>query len=175
MNQIQTKFKVKIREIPDFPQKGVNFKDITPILANPELFASAINQLSQPYLDQNIDTICGIDARGFIFASAMAYKLKTGLTIVRKPGKLPFKTHQQSYSLEYGTNTLEIHQDAIIPGQRVVLVDDLLATGGTMAATIKMIEKLGGHIAGISFLINLSFLKGANKLQPHPIHYLIKY
>lgn len=164
-----------IREIPDWPQKGVKFKDITPMLLNPQAFHFAIDEMAKPYLDQKIDVVCGIDARGFILASALAYKLGTGLAIIRKKGKLPWKTVSREYNLEYATNTIEMHKDAIKPGQKVLLVDDVLATGGTMAATVDLVKQLGGEIVGIVFLIVLNELKGEEKLKGYKIHTLIRY
>lgn len=165
-----------IREIPDWPQKGVNFKDITPLLQNFEAFHFAIDEMAKPYLDQKVDVVCGIDARGFILASALAYKLGTGLAIIRKKGKLPWKTISRDYALEYATNTIEMHEDAIRVGQKVLLVDDVLATGGTMAATVDLVKKLGGDILGIAFLIGgLPGLGGEEKLKNYKIYSLIRY
>lgn len=167
--------KQHIREIPDWPKKGVSFKDITPLLQNAEAFRLAIDDLAKPYQDKKIDLIVGIDARGFILSSAVAYKLGVGLAIVRKKGKLPRKTISEEYILEYATNVIEMHEDGINPGQSVAIIDDVLATGGTMEATIKLVEKLGGKIEGISFLIDLIFLKGKEKLKNYPVYSLIKY
>jgi adenine phosphoribosyltransferase len=165
-----------IREIPDWPQAGVNFKDITPLLQNPEAFRFAVDEMAKPYSDQKIDVIVGIDARGFILASALAYKLGTGLAIIRKKGKLPWKTISRDYALEYATNTIEMHEDAVKPGQKVLLVDDVLATGGTMAATVDLVKKLGGEILGIAFLIGgLPGLGGEEKLKDYKVHSLVKY
>ena len=164
-----------IREIPDWPKKGVNFKDITPLLENAEAFKFAVDELAKPYLGKKVDLIVGIDARGFIFASALAYKLGAGLAIVRKKGKLPGKTINHDYALEYASGAVEMREDAIKPDQSVVIVDDLLATGGTMEAAIKLVEQLGGKIEGISFLIDLKFLKGKEKLKNYPIYSLISY
>lgn len=167
--------KSKIREIPDWPEKGVNFKDITPLLQDREAFTYTIDKLCEPYLENRPDIIVGIDARGFILSAALAYKLKTGLAIIRKKGKLPHKTICQDYTLEYATNTIEMHEDAIQKGQKVLLVDDVLATGGTMEATAQMVEKLGGQILGISFLIELDYLKGREKLKNYQVNSLIHY
>ena len=164
-----------IREIPDWPKKGVNFKDITPLLENAEAFKFAVDELAKPYLGKKVDLIVGIDARGFIFASALAYKLGAGVAIVRKKGKLPGKTINHDYTLEYASSAIEMREDAIKPDQSVVIVDDLLATGGTMEAAIKLVEQLGGKIEGISFLIDLKFLKGKEKLKNYPIYSLISY
>lgn len=167
--------KSKIREIPDWPEKGVNFKDITPLLQGKESFKFAIDELCKPFEQDPPNIIIGIDARGFILAAAMAYKLNTGLAIIRKKGKLPHKTISQEYKLEYATNTIEMHNDAIQQGQKVLIVDDVLATGGTMEATCQMVEKLGGQIIGISFLIELDFLKGREKLKNYKINSLVHY
>ena len=144
-------------------------------MGDPEGFKEAIDQLAEPYLGQKINKVVGIDARGFIFAAAMAYKLNTGLTIVRKKGKLPWKTIGVDYALEYAANSIEMHEDAILPGERVLIVDDVLATGGTMEATVGLVKKLGGEIAGISFVIELGFLDGRKKLGNNKIYSLITY
>ena len=154
-----------IREIPDWPQKGVSFKDITPILEDKNLFFRMIDLLAAPYLGKKIDKVVGVDARGFILAAALAYKLKTGLAIVRKKGKLPFRIISQSYSLEYASNTLEMHEDSILPGEKVVIIDDVLATGGTMKATCDLIKKLKGKIMSVDFLIELTYLNGRENLK----------
>jgi adenine phosphoribosyltransferase len=167
--------KSKIREIPDWPIKGVNFKDISTIIEDKEAFKFVIDKLLEPYQGQKIDKVVGIDARGFLLCSVMAYQLNAGCVMIRKKGKLPWKTISQDYALEYGTNTIEMHQDSVKPGEKVVIVDDLLATGGTMAATIGMVEKLGGKILGISFIIELTFLKGKGRLKGYPVHNLVEY
>jgi adenine phosphoribosyltransferase len=167
--------KSKIREIPDWPEKGVNFKDITPLLQDKEAFKWAIDKMAEPFMENRPDIIVGIDARGFILSAAMAYKLVTGLAIIRKKGKLPPKTICQEYKLEYATNTIEMREDAIQKGQKVLIVDDVLATGGTMEATCQMVEKLGGQILGISFLIELDFLKGREKLKNYQVNSLVHY
>lgn len=164
-----------IRNIPDFPQPGIQFKDITPVLANARLFTGAIDLLTDHIQPGSIDAVVGIDARGFIFAAAAARKLNAGLVPVRKKGKLPYQTIEQQYSLEYGTNTVAMHVDAIKPGARVLLLDDLLATGGTASAAVALIDKLGGNIVEIGFLIELSFLHGRDKLQGHTVRSLITY
>ena len=161
--------KSAIRDIPDFPQKGVIFKDITPVLANPVLFKAAVDVLAERHLKGKIDKVAAVDARGFIFGAAMAMKLKAGFIPVRKKGKLPYKTIEQSYDLEYGSATICMHVDAIKPGETILIVDDLLATGGTAAATAAMIEKLGGKIVELAFLIELAFLKGRAKLANYPV------
>jgi adenine phosphoribosyltransferase len=167
--------KSKIREIPDWPIKGINFKDISTIIEDKEAFKYVIDKLLEPYQGQKIDKVVGIDARGFLFCSAMAYKLGAGCVMIRKKGKLPWKTISQDYALEYGTNTIEMHEDSIKPGEKVILVDDLIATGGTMAATIILVEKLGGKILGISFIIELTFLKGRAKLGDYPVNSIVVY
>jgi len=164
-----------IRNIPDFPQPGIQFKDITPVLASPRLFSGSIDLLTQNFKPGMVDAVVGIDARGFIFAAAAAVKLHAGFVPVRKKGKLPFKTHEQTYDLEYGTNTIAIHVDALQPGSRVLLIDDLLATGGTAAAAAELVKKVGGQILEISFLIELSFLKGREKLKGYPVRSLVVY
>jgi adenine phosphoribosyltransferase len=167
--------KSKIREIPDWPKKGVGFKDITPLLEDKDLFRKAIDLMAKPYLKAKIDKVVGIDARGFLLASAMAYKLRAGIAIIRKKGKLPSKTIFQEYDLEYGSATIEMHKDSILPGERVLIVDDVLATGGTMEAAVSLVKKLKGKIIGISFLMELTFLKGGKKLKGQKIIPLIKY
>jgi len=167
--------KSKIREIPNWPKKGVNFKDITPLLQDKDAFRKTIDLLAKPYLKKRVDKIVGIDARGFILAAALAYKLKAGLSIVRKKGKLPAKTVSKAYTLEYASNTLEMHKDAFSPGEKIVLVDDVLATGGTMKATIDLVEQLKGKIAGVDFLIELPYLKGRKSLKGYKIRSLAKY
>jgi len=167
--------KSKIKEIPDWPKKGVNFKDITPLIEDGRAFKKIIDAMAKPYLGRKIDKIVGIDARGFILAAALAYKLKSGIAIVRKKGKLPSKKVSQKYALEYGSNTIEMHKDTILAGEKVLLVDDLLATGGTMAATIGLVEKLKGKIISVDFLIELTFLNGRKKLKGYKIRSLAKY
>ena len=152
-----------IRNVPDFPQPGIQFKDITPVLGDARLFAGAIDLMAARHADAGIDACVGIDARGFIFAAAAAKQLGTGFVPVRKKGKLPWKTHEESYSLEYGEATVAIHQDALQPGARVLLLDDLLATGGTAAAAVKLLKKIGAEIVEIGFLIELGFLNGREK------------
>jgi len=164
-----------IREIPDWPKKGVGFKDITPLLEDPKALKFVIDELAKPYLGQKIDKVVGIDARGFLLASAVAYKLGAGLSLVRKKGKLPHKTISRACDMEYASNVMEMHEDTIKSGERVIVVDDVIAYGATMEATAEMIEKLGGNIVGISFLIELSFLKGREKLKKYKINSLIEY
>ena len=161
--------------MPDWPKKGVSFKDITPLLQDKKLFCEMVSLLSKPYLADKIDKVVGIDARGFILAAAVAYRLKTGLAIVRKKGKLPSKTISKKYSLEYASNVLEMHKDAISPGERVIIVDDVLATGGTMKATVDLVKKLKGKIVGIEFLMELTYLDGRKSLKGQKIISLLKY
>ncbi len=167
--------KSKIREIKNWPKAGVSFKDITPLLEDKELFCKMIDELAKPYSNQKIDKIVGIDARGFLLASALAYKFKTGIAIIRKQGKLPSKTISKNYALEYGSNTIEMHKDSISPGEKVLLVDDVLATGGTMKAAVDLVKELGGKIIGIEFLIELDYLKGKKALKGQKIKSLINY
>ena len=169
--------KQMIRDIPDFPKEGIIFKDITPLLADSSAFEKIINTLKERYADKQIDKVVGVEARGFIFASALAYALEAGTTMVRKPGKLPYKTYQETYSLEYGTDTIEIHQDAFQPGESIVLIDDVLATGGTLGATLNLIRNnfQNVEIVETTFLIELDFLNGREKLKDTPIHSLIHY
>jgi len=167
--------KALIRTVPDFPKPGILFYDITTLLKDPKGFAALIDALAQYYIDKDIDLVLGIEARGFIFGPALAYRLNAGFVPVRKPRKLPGPTARVTYDLEYGSDTLEIHVDAIEPGQRVVLVDDLLATGGTMEATIKLVQQLGGEIAGLGFAIELDFLKGRDRLSDYDVFSLLHY
>jgi len=164
-----------IRDVPDFPKKGIIFKDITTLLKEPDLLKESIDLLGEHYRDKGVQKVVGIESRGFIFASAIACNLGAGFVPVRKPGKLPAETLTESYALEYGTDSIEIHRDSISPGEKVAVVDDLLATGGTMAATLKLLEKLGAEVVGVSFLIELEFLKGREKIPGYDIHTLIKY
>jgi len=164
-----------IREVPDFPKKGILFYDITTLLKDKLGFATLIDQLAEHYIGKKIDLILGMEARGFIFGPALAYRLNAGFVPVRKPGKLPAATASVSYELEYGSNTLEVHKDAIQKGQRVLIVDDLLATGGTAAATVDLVTSLGGEIAGLGFVVELDFLKGRNKLKQYDVFSLLHY
>lgn len=158
-----------IRDVPDFPKPGILFKDITPVLSDPALFRMAVDILADRHSNSRIDKVCAVEARGFIFAAAVAYKLGSGLVPIRKKGKLPYKTLEASYDLEYGSATLQMHLDALKKNERVLLIDDLLATGGTAAATAQLIEKLGGTIVEIEFLVELSFLKGREKLSKYKV------
>ena len=169
------KLEEKIRDIPDFPIKGVVFKDITTLLKDPDAYHYAIDVLVERYKDKGVEVVVGMESRGFIFAAPMAYLLGAGLVPIRKLGKLPAETVRAEYSLEYGTNTLEIHRDAIKPGQKVLVVDDLLATGGTTVATVQLVEKLGGVVVGVAFLIELTFLHGRDKLKGYEVYSQIKF
>lgn len=164
-----------IRNIPDFPKPGIQFKDITPLLADARLFAGAIEHLTARCSPGQVDAVVGVDARGFIFAAAAALKLCAGFVPVRKKDKLPWQTIEESYALEYGTNTVAIHADALRPGSRVLLVDDLLATGGTARAAANLVRRLGAEILEVSFLVELAFLKGREKLADLPVHAVIVF
>ena len=164
-----------IRNVPDFPNKGIQFKDITPVLADAKLFAATIDHLIGNHKPGSVDAVVGIDARGFIFAAAAALKLGCGFVPVRKKGKLPFDTHEESYDLEYGSNTIAIHIDAVKHGKRVLLIDDLLATGGTAAAAANLLKRVGANILEINFLIELGFLKGRDKLKGFPVRSIVVY
>jgi adenine phosphoribosyltransferase len=173
--QIINDLKARIRDVPDFPKPGIVFKDITPLLADPQAFRLALDLLGDRYNDRGVDVVVGVEARGFIIGSALAYKLGAGHAVIRKEGKLPSKTYRAIYQLEYGTDTLEIHQDGLPPGARVLIADDVLATGGTTATAIDLVKKVGGEILELAFLVELSFLKGREKLQGYPVFSLIKY
>lgn len=165
-----------IRDVPDFPKSGVLFKDITTLLKEPTAFREAVDRLAAPFESVDVDVVVGMESRGFIFAAPLAYKLDAGFVPVRKTGRLPAEAVQVSYDLEYGHNTLELHRDAIQPGQRVLIVDDLLATGGTVLATMKLVQQLGGKVVGLAFLIELLYLNGRrNLIDPPPIVSLIQY
>ena len=165
----------KVRDVPDFPKKGIVFKDITPVLSDIKTLRLSITEMAAPYVDLDIDVVVGIESRGFIFGAPIADILNANFVPVRKPGKLPRKTQSVSYKLEYGEDTLEIHNDAIKPGQNVLIIDDLLATGGTAEATCKLVSKLEGKIIGFAILIELSFLKGRKRLKQYNVHSLVKY
>ena len=164
-----------IRDIPDFPKEGIIFKDITPVLQSPAGLKEVVNKFSDHYANQKIDVIVGAEARGFLFGPAVAINLGAGFVPVRKPGKLPYETASMTYDLEYGTDTLEIHKDAVKAGDNVLMMDDLLATGGTMAASCELVESLGGKVMGCAFLIELGFLNGKEKLNGYDIFSLIQY
>jgi adenine phosphoribosyltransferase len=167
--------RAKIRDIKDFPTEGVLFKDITTLLKDPAAFRYVIDRLAERYQGERIDVVVAVESRGFIFGGALAHQLRAGFVPVRKLGKLPAKTIEVEYELEYGRDALAMHEDGIRAGQRVLAVDDLLATGGTMAATLRLVEQLGGHVVGVAFLIELAFLHGRDKLKHYPLHSLIVY
>ncbi len=167
--------RAKIREVPDFPKPGILFYDITTLLKDGAAYHEAIELMLAPYRDTPVDVVVGMESRGFIFSGPMAYRLGVGLVPVRKLGKLPAETLSVEYALEYGSNTLEIHKDAIRPGQRVLVVDDLLATGGTVQGTVELIQRLQGEIVGLSFLVELLFLKGRDRLQGFAVSSVIRY
>ncbi len=167
--------KEKIRNIPDFPKPGIGFKDITTLLSDGPALRKAVQEMLELYKNQHIDKVVGIEARGFIFAGILAHEMGIGMVPVRKPGKLPSETLTETYELEYGTDSLEIHADAINKNDRVLVVDDLLATGGTIEATIRLVEKLGGNVVGCCFLIELDFLKGRSKINKYRIDSLIHF
>ena len=164
-----------IRDIPDFPKKGIIFKDITTLLGDAKSFQRMVDLLAHRYIGQHIDKVVGVEARGFIIGAALAYKLGAGVVLVRKPGKLPSETFKKTYALEYGTDTLEIHTDAIKPGEKVIIADDVLATGGTMAAVIDMVNSLGGEIVECTFMAELEFLNGRTKLPTPNVYSLLKF
>jgi len=163
-----------IRNVPDFPKPGIMFRDFTPLIADARGFAAVVDQLAQPYLGK-VDLVLGVESRGFIVGAPVAYRLGVGLTIARKPGKLPFHTIEQSYDLEYGSASLQMHQDACAGGARVLLVDDLLATGGTAAAAVQLVQKIGGNVIGCAFVVELDALKGRERLAPVNCYSLIHY
>jgi adenine phosphoribosyltransferase len=167
--------RAKIREIPDFPKPGILFYDITTLLKDPAAFKESVKLMLEPFKDDRIDLVVGMESRGFIFSAPMAYELGAGLVPVRKLGKLPAETLSVEYALEYGSNTLEIHRDAIQPGQRVLIVDDLLATGGTVQGTIDLVERLKGVVVGLAFLVELDFLHGRDQLGGHRVASVIRY
>jgi adenine phosphoribosyltransferase len=164
-----------IRDIPDFPKPGILFKDITPLLAEPPAFQHVIDCMHERYRDQRIDAVAAAEARGFLFAAPLALAMRKPLVPLRKPGKLPYRTYSLKYELEYGSAELQVHTDGVVAGSRVLLLDDLLATGGTMLAGCQLIEKAGGQVAACAFLVELAFLKGREKLRPHEVFSLIQY
>lgn len=170
-----TNLKDAIRDVPDFPKKGILFKDITTLLKQGGIFRQAVDEIVEKYKKSRIHAVLGIESRGFIFGAPVAYLLGAGIVPIRKKGKLPSKTVSSTYQLEYGTDTLEVHEDAISPGMRCLIVDDLLATGGTASATCQLVRKLRGNIVGLAFLIELEFLKGRKNLKGHDVFSLIKY
>ncbi len=168
-------YKARVREVPDFPKPGILFYDITPLLKDPQCFQGIMEELADKFRDAGIDKIVGIESRGFIFGSPLAIRLNAGFVPVRKPGKLPADVYEVKYNLEYGSNSLAIHRDAVEEGERVLIVDDLLATGGTASATVHLLRQLGAHIVGVAFLVELLDLKGRKKLDGCEIHSLIAY
>jgi adenine phosphoribosyltransferase len=174
-NMDVAELRAKIRDIKDFPTEGILFKDITTLLKDGPAWRFAVDSLASRYQAERVDVVVGVESRGFIFGGAVAHQLRAGFVPVRKVGKLPGKTIEVEYELEYGRDALAMHEDAITPGQRVLAVDDLLATGGTMAATLRLVEQLGGRVIGVAFMIELAFLHGREKLKNHPLHSLIVY
>ena len=164
-----------IRDVPDFPQPGVVFKDISPLLGDAEAFATVVDRLTEPFVGRRVDKVAGIEARGFLLAGPVAHRLGAGLVPIRKPGKLPWATETEEYDLEYGTDQLEVHQDAVAAGERVVIIDDVLATGGTAAAAARLVEAIGGEVVGLGFLIELRFLGGAARLADRDHTALLTY
>ncbi len=174
-NNVEQELKNLIRHIPDFPKPGILFYDITTLLKDAYGLRTVIDRMTEQFKGDRIDTVIGIEARGFIFAPALAYHLGAGFVPVRKPKKLPSEVESYSYELEYGTDTLEIHRDAVGEGHNIVIADDLLATGGTAEAVVKLVQKLGGNVVGLSFVVELEFLNGRQKLAGHDVHSLLKY
>jgi adenine phosphoribosyltransferase len=167
--------KAHVRDIPDWPSPGIVFRDITPLLAAPDAFTATVDALAAPFAEVQIDKVLGIEARGFVFASPVAYRHAAGFVPVRKAGKLPWEIEREEYELEYGTDLLEIHRDAVAPGEKVLIVDDVIATGGTAAATAALVERLGGEVVGFTFVIELEFLHGRKKLPGYNVHSLVRY
>jgi len=174
-SELEHELKAHIRDVHDFPKKGIVFKDITTLLKKPDKLKQAAKEMGEPFLGQKIDFVAGIESRGFVFAPMIAHSLNAGFIPIRKPGKLPAEVEQVSYELEYGTDSLEIHKDSLGEKDKVLIVDDLLATGGTARATKELIEKLGGNVVAFSFLVELTFLKGKEKLGKTPVHSVVKY
>jgi len=164
-----------VRDIPDYPRPGVVFKDITPVLAAPDAFAAVVDAVAAPFADRRIDKVLGIEARGFVFAAPVAYRHAAGFVPVRKAGKLPWEIERAEYELEYGSDLLEVHRDAVQPGERVLIVDDVLATGGTACAALTLAERLGGEVVGFAFFIELAFLHGRDRLAGHKVEAVLEY
>lgn len=175
LDQLADRIRRRVRDIPDFPQPGIQFKDLTPVLSDSDLFAAVVRQLADDFSSHDVDLVVGIEARGFIFAAPVALHLGTGFAPVRKPGKLPFQTRRVDYALEYGSDALEAHVDAVQPGQRILLVDDVLATGGTALAAAQLLEQLGGRVVATAFVLELAFLGGRERLSAFPVHSLVSY
>lgn len=169
------KLRELIRDVPDFPKPGVVFKDITPLLAHPAGLSLAVEYMTQPFRHMQVDLVAGAESRGFIFGTAIAQNLSAGFIPIRKPGKLPHQTHSEEYALEYGTDRVEVHRDAIEPGDKVLLVDDVLATGGTMNACCRLVRAAGGTIVGVAVLLELAFLNGRSQLHEYPVHSILRY
>jgi adenine phosphoribosyltransferase len=165
----------RVRDVPDFPTQGVVFKDLMPLIADPEYFGETIRRMAEWAKPRNPDLVFGAEARGFIFGGALAYELGAGFIAARKPGKLPRETLEATYSLEYGTDSLQVHRDAVTPGTRVIVIDDVLATGGTAKAKLELVEKLGGEVVGVLFVIELTFLGGRERLEGYDVHSLLQY
>jgi adenine phosphoribosyltransferase len=164
-----------VRDIPDYPKPGIVFRDITPLLAAPDVFAGTVDALAAPFEGEHIDKVLGVEARGFVFAAPVAYRHGAGFVPVRKAGKLPWEIEREEYELEYGTDLLEIHRDAVHPGERVLIVDDVIATGGTAAASARLVERLGGTVVGLAFVIELAYLHGRDKLEGRRLHTVLTY
>jgi adenine phosphoribosyltransferase len=164
-----------VRDIPDYPQPGIVFRDITPLLAAPDVFAATVDALAAPFEGERIDKVVGVEARGFVFAAPVAYRHGAGFVPVRKPGKLPWDIEREEYELEYGTDLLEIHRDAVRPGERVLIVDDVIATGGTAAASARLVERLGGTVIGLAFVLELGYLHGRDQLAGRRLHTVVSY
>ncbi len=175
MSQVSVAIRARIRDIPDFPKKGIVFKDITPVLSDRALFRQVVDALAARWGRERIDKVVGIESRGFLFAAPLAYAIGAGLTVVRKPGKLPYEKIREVYALEYGEDSLELHVDAVGPGERVLVMDDLLATGGTAEAVGRLVTRQGAALVGYSFVVELSFLNGARRLGPDKVHALVRY
>ncbi|HYQ80003.1 MAG TPA: adenine phosphoribosyltransferase [Anaeromyxobacteraceae bacterium] len=175
MSQVSDAIRARIRDIPDFPKKGIVFKDITPVLSDRALFRQVVDALAARWGRERIDKVVGIESRGFLFAAPLAYAIGAGLTVVRKPGKLPYEKIREVYALEYGEDSLELHVDAVGPGERVLVMDDLLATGGTAEAVGRLVTRQGAALVGYSFVVELSFLNGARRLGPDKVHALVRY
>lgn len=172
---METLIREKIRDVVDFPKEGIVFKDITPLIADPVVFRGSIDLLAERCAEISFDRVVGVEARGFIFGAALACQLGKGFSVVRKAGKLPWRTDQERYGLEYGEDVLEIHEDAVAPGERVLVVDDLLATGGTAAAAGKLVERRGGEVASMAFVVELGFLEGRERLADWEVHSLVRF
>jgi adenine phosphoribosyltransferase len=167
--------KAHVRDVPDYPKPGIMFKDITPLLGAADAFRASVDALAEPYAATRVDKVIGIEARGFVFAAPVTYALQAGFVPVRKPGKLPWEIESEEYVLEYGTDLLEIHRDAILPGEQVLVVDDVIATGGTAAATARLVERLGGEVVAFAFVLELGFLHGREQLDGYDVHTLVTY